>query len=765
MKKYSFKDIFELGEDGETTVKKILIPIIQRDYAQGRRDDDAKRKREDFLDSLYKAVTGPKGINLDFVYGDVTDDEKQIMTPLDGQQRLTTLFLLYWYAAKKENIPKAGYSFLRNFSYETRDSSRQFCEYIIDFNPIFRGLLSEEIKDQAWFPFDWKNDPTIDSMLVMIDDINAKFSCVDSLWTALVNQKKITFYFLPIKDMGLTDDIYIKMNSRGKPLTEFEILKAELEKNIKSIDAALCVRISDKLDNAWNQLLWQYTKPQCENVEDISSSDYERFVVDDAFLNYFRFVCDIIGYKEEGTINNRTEDYSELVDLYFNGSNCQNAEAHIRLLEEYFDCWLNINGYSSPKDFFHNFVSSEHSEGKIMKDEIDMLGKCLGTKPNDFTLPRKVFLYAVIEYLRHKDIIGETDFLRRIRIINNLIENSKGNILFDRDDGSCRIQTVLRQVDSIMCSGVILNDIGPNFNIYQLQEEEIKTEYLIEHPDDSESIFTLEDHELLYGQVGIVLFGSDGDIEIPSSISMENYVKRFKSLFECDWDKVNCAMMTFGNYSQKDGNSWKRRIGAKSKSRKDPWKLLFHKYEITVGPEGGFEKTREVLRKLLESSESFDNSKLDKIISDFTNKCEQEQKYPWEYYFVKYEEFRPDGYGKLINQNKQGETYMFEIMEGQRRNSQSTYMPFLLAALNRDDWNKDEIAYYDVTDWECYVIHGNKRLFAENNCYRICSYNDDWQETGNSIIEPISQENGVDRVNRIDLLHEYLYNQYFVDKV
>ena len=40
------------------------------------------------------------------MYGDI--DENGRMTPLDGQQRLTTLFLLHVYAAKKENIDKTG---------------------------------------------------------------------------------------------------------------------------------------------------------------------------------------------------------------------------------------------------------------------------------------------------------------------------------------------------------------------------------------------------------------------------------------------------------------------------------------------------------------------------------------------------------------------------------------------------------------------------------------------------------------------------------
>ena len=56
------------------------------------------RVRERFIEALYKAVT-ENPITLDFVYGDI--DKEGNMTPLDGQQRLTTLFLLHWYAAKK----------------------------------------------------------------------------------------------------------------------------------------------------------------------------------------------------------------------------------------------------------------------------------------------------------------------------------------------------------------------------------------------------------------------------------------------------------------------------------------------------------------------------------------------------------------------------------------------------------------------------------------------------------------------------------------
>ena len=95
---HTFMDIFTadfpIDEDTSVQLRKIVIPIIQRDYAQGRTDADVQRVRKRFLNSLHKAIS-ESNITLDFVYGDIDNDG--VMTPLDGQQRLTTLFLLHYY--------------------------------------------------------------------------------------------------------------------------------------------------------------------------------------------------------------------------------------------------------------------------------------------------------------------------------------------------------------------------------------------------------------------------------------------------------------------------------------------------------------------------------------------------------------------------------------------------------------------------------------------------------------------------------------------
>ena len=126
----------------------IQVPVIQRDYVQGRAlTGKEKEKRDDFVKKLMDALL-PDGMSchLDFVYGGRESfgsggamPKDAPFLPLDGQQRLTTLFLLHWTLLQK-NAPAAGegngqeeetfrerMEALAMFTYKTRISSGRFC--------------------------------------------------------------------------------------------------------------------------------------------------------------------------------------------------------------------------------------------------------------------------------------------------------------------------------------------------------------------------------------------------------------------------------------------------------------------------------------------------------------------------------------------------------------------------------------------------------------------------------------------------------------
>lgn len=725
---YTFMDLFS-GEvetkNGAVQIEKIIIPIIQRDYAQGRRGFEVDRVRSRFLDSLYKALTETP-ITLDFVYGNV---ENGILTPLDGQQRLTTLFLLHWYAGVKENIPADEMVFLKRFSYETRYSARDFCESLVDYRPSFERTISRDIVNQAWFPLEWQKDQTIASMLVMLDDIDEKFRQVDGIWE-LLQSKRITFYILPLEDMELTDELYIKMNSRGKPLTQFEHFKAELEKTLTEIDPVLAMRIIRKIDIDWSDMLWEYRG--------------DNNITDDEFLHYFKYICDVICYKEGGTPQGRSYDEFDLLKTYFSKDD-EHVRDHVELLEQYFDCWCNLPNDESPSDFISRFISHDHEPGKIKIDSryaIDIFSRCLNNyadlngRNRMFPLNRIMTLYAITDYLLHRETVTEEQFARRLRIVNNLISNSEFEISDSttRTSGN-RIPAIMKQIDRIVCEGVIDLSIDRAFNVNQLNEEQVKLEWLDQHPDKSETVFELEDHYLLTGQIGII--GLD-HIDMSTG---------FSELFNCDWDKVDCALMSIGFYGQREQNNWRFQLGTKSQRNYSAWREMFHR-----SGSQGFENTSAILLQLLQKCEHPSDEKLQEIADQYLSECEEKKTYGWRYYYIKYPAFRPGSYGKYSNDSTESKPYMFSVMMTRSQWSEYTYMPFLKEA-DPDHTMKEYMGQRLVYN-DCYIK-------CENAAYMVF---DKETEKENGSIPILQNKDGIDTEDRVVLLKNYIQTHNLIQQ-
>lgn len=194
----------------------ISIPLIQREYAQGRNDTQGEEVRKNFVPELIKVLTGEKNsLELDFVFG-VKQDKTFI--PLDGQQRLTTLLLLHWYFGAH----KGDWS----FTYKSRRMANSFVKGLLAEQEYDKnGTPSEWIKGKTWFFENWLTDPTVSGMLTMLDAIHDKVT--DSCAPAKLDN--IIFYLYPIDQLD-ADNAYTKMNVRGEPLTQWENIKALLDK-------------------------------------------------------------------------------------------------------------------------------------------------------------------------------------------------------------------------------------------------------------------------------------------------------------------------------------------------------------------------------------------------------------------------------------------------------------------------------------------------------------------------------------------------------
>lgn len=333
----------------------IEIPIIQRDYAHGRLGKENLRKN--FLADLKKALDNESpykdtSMKLDFIYGSI---ENGNLNPLDGQQRLTTLWLLHWYIAlRAKQLNEDICSIFRKFTYETRISSREFCENLCmpeHFTNYSGNDIVGFITNQTWFYSAWKQDPTIQSMLRMlggtkvadkkgediIDGIEELFQNTNEdvfkdYWRSLTEKDAIVFYHLPLSDFGLSDDLYIKMNARGKQLTGFENFKADIigyitkQAQDETIEHSIRTEweklldpkngIPIKLDTDWTDIFWE-SRSRDNRIDEIFFTFLNRFFWNELFIatktgDQESYVLDIGKGDESSTRENNNPSYKYL---------------------------------------------------------------------------------------------------------------------------------------------------------------------------------------------------------------------------------------------------------------------------------------------------------------------------------------------------------------------------------------------------------------------------------------------------------------------
>lgn len=270
-------------------VSNVVIPIIQRDYAQGR--EEAWEIRDQFLHSISQALTAPVGalpLDLDFIYGNLSTEERPTLSVLDGQQRLTTLFLLHWYLANKESkytdfSERFAYQGKSRFTYQTRTAATEFFHALVRADSS--GLkfadnaptLREQITDSSWFYHSWLQDPTVSASLTMLNAIQSCFGKVPSeLYAKLCSSdsQPVVFQYLNLSSFGLSDDLYIKMNSRGKSLTDFENFKAWLSGRMSQQPGA--VTFGEKIDQAWTDMFWNLSKERTESFDTLFLRFFKR---------------------------------------------------------------------------------------------------------------------------------------------------------------------------------------------------------------------------------------------------------------------------------------------------------------------------------------------------------------------------------------------------------------------------------------------------------------------------------------------------------
>ena len=497
---------------------RVVIPIIQRDYAQGRADQHIVR--DDFLKAMSEALCQPEGahglpLDLDFVYGSIVNDSFQ---PLDGQQRLTTLFLLHWYLAWKDGrtqdflahfVDEKGRS---RFGYEVRPDSRDFIDALASYVPGIAVVdcqdLDSLLTDQPWFFRRYKYDPTICSALSMLKRMHEIFRKTSDLYlyARLIDKRApaITFQLLVLEEFGLSDDLYIKMNARGKPLTSFETFKARFERHLKKQQfkgaqwEALCCdepSISDffalRIDTRWSDFFWPFR-------------DERTATFDDAVMNLVRAV--IMVTRPSGTDTDTSKKTEEDLDALRSPTRASN------FVWFYGESWLDeemvfamitlLERWSADPDKFRGYLppDTRYFDEKAFFNEII-------TRPTSLSFRQLAQLAGYVQYLvhAHGEEIDPSTFNDWMRVVFNLAANTDYNESGDLRRSLAGLRRLVPHMNDITRHLAGPECDVPGFSRDQVKEERIKAHLLEFGEDWPERIHRAEQHSYFQGQIGFVL--------------------------------------------------------------------------------------------------------------------------------------------------------------------------------------------------------------------------------------------------------------------
>jgi hypothetical protein len=529
----------------------IEIPMIQRDYAQGRGTEKVTEIRKVFLNSVLNGIKGVMSNNkppmeLDFIYGYI---EGETFIPLDGQQRLTTLYLLYWYLAFKDGQLGQYIDKFTRFNYQTRQSSEDFLKQINhglvtdDHQRIFSKGKSfrEVISDKSWYYYNWDYDLTIQSALTMLDAIHQVFREESITFNDMISPgtPKIKFNFLDIEDFGLSDNLYIKMNSRGKPLTNFENLKAELGRFIELSD----------FNNKHN-----FQLEHSEGVKNVDVETYFITKIDTSWSDYFwklrnretnEFDAKLLCLLAFTALNEAARKHLGTFDKALGELDGTNELSyykfvHLELLNE-----DSIIFYIKVLDLLVNTkdVIKEYLADKFILDKPEIVS--YGFEPN--FKPRyeqRVLWYAIFNFLIVNNGNPKEEELEKWdRLMRNLIYNTQYNNSRDFQESIKTIRKLCVSYDGNIYSQ-FLHEKLTGFDGQQVREEKLKIELIQRHGEWRDLISEAEAHGYLKGQI-MCLFAFSGvyqeylsngtgwseftDTEYYNSVL--SYWKKFKCLF------------------------------------------------------------------------------------------------------------------------------------------------------------------------------------------------------------------------------------------
>ncbi len=612
----------------------LVIPRIQRDYVQSRDTHRIVKNRKHFIKTLCNCVCSGDSINLNYVYGYMIENYKThsekmpVFVPIDGQQRLTTLFLLHYYVYSLTESREDLLKELNNkLIYETRESTNRFFKLLFN-NKI---IISHEkrpsaiIRESGLYSSEWDLDPSVKSCLVVLDEIHNNLKSVYGY--NINNLDKISFMKLDIEGLSKPNELYIKMNSRGKQLSSFEGFKSELVEYLDTHIRELKTNYVKKLDGEWLDLLWDYWDDKNNSVK-IDTTD-------SIFKEIFHWIIINSYVASKGMLPKLEAEQGDLL-----------SSANDAYLEDYRGFYLNDNGSDEDLTGITEALTDVSNTLDLLSDlrnnHRDVFDDCservFGIKKgesefNFSSYPSRTLLFILTtwakKYKGQNDLLDFEDYWR---ILRNSVRSSE----IDKEKNFIDAIKLIKDFDWVEWKNKV-NDCRSNFTPERVTlsfnneritelEDIIKYKLIKLSSEWKQSIYDAESNDYFNGEIFFVL-------KLSKIFNIEDIESADLSLFKKNWKAVkeilsnnggdttdhllHRTLLCYGDYydytSQYDNNSngFVRLCYNDNKHHAEDWRGMLRR-------DNGFKAFRKLVSDYLNHDcnefTSFCNSKIESVV-------------------------------------------------------------------------------------------------------------------------------------------------------
>lgn len=414
---------------------KIIIPDLQRDYCWGnnvwnelgKKDSELVSGFIDKLFTLFREKPNDK-LTMGLIYG--YESPRHHIQLCDGQQRITTLFLLLGMINKKTENNKFQQFLISNnelnhddrepyLQYAIRESTLYFlsdlvCEFFL------KKMTIQDIIKQDWYFNEYELDASIQSMLAAIklidSKLNEKYQSVNifDFGDYILNNLQMIYYDMGNRTRG--EETFVIINTTGEPLTATENLKPVLLGNLDNKE----IKFPNGKDEPDKETELQYYSRKWEDREEWfwqkrqGGGNKKNKIADNGVREFFRWISILISEKDSKAFKIELDQIRETTNFKFVGENLDLKKIH-----EYF-----------------KIVQFLFNENGLFKNNLDWLSpdesdKYINTQIIWFRLlPVIEYVYRFGDVTDARKILRVKTFFKNLSRIENISKNA-GDLLFD----------------------------------------------------------------------------------------------------------------------------------------------------------------------------------------------------------------------------------------------------------------------------------------------------------------------------------------------